>query len=319
MNKLQTKFDKFFAQDVANGLTSFPKFLSSKYFYDAAGSQIFQQIMELEEYYLTNCEFEVFQTKKEDILELLPKSFDLIELGAGNGLKTKVLLNYFLGKGIDFTYMPIDISWDVLEALEDDLAEEMPGLSVQILHDDYFGALKKISAIAENPKVVLFLGSNIGNFSIMEAIAFLKKLRSSLHTNDYFLLGADLVKDPETILRSYSDTQGITANFNYNLLHRINVELGADFDIGEFMHHANYHPQTGETKSFLISKKAQKVWIDGLKLAVNFDAWESIFMEISQKFTISQVNEMAKKSGFKVQRNFFDSKMYFTDSLWKAV
>lgn len=313
------KLNTQFAEDVKAGLTALPKSLPSMYFYNAEGSRIFQQIMDLEEYYLTNCEYEILEHQKSAILAALPTSFDLVELGAGDGLKTKILLKYFLEKKLDFNYMPIDISLDILQELEGSLEKEMPDLSVNILHDDYFGALQKISALSERPKVVLFLGANIGNFSVAQAEAFLKKLRSSLNEGDFLLLGVDLVKNPETILRAYSDSKGVTANFNYNLLQRINDELGANFDIPNFLHYANYQPQTGETKSYLISKKEQKVWISALNQEIHFDAWESIYTEVSQKFSLPQVEKMAKHTSFKLKQHFFDSKKYFTDTLWEAI
>lgn len=308
-----------FGQDVKIGLSAFPKFLSSKYFYNAEGSRIFQQIMELEEYYVTNCEYEILQMQKENILAALPKSFDLVELGAGDGLKTKILLKYFLAQNIDFQYMPVDISLDILNVLHDSLAIEIPDLAVKILHDDYFGALKKISNLSEKPKVVLFLGSNIGNFSITEAAAFLKQLSGSLNKGDFLLLGVDLVKNPNVILRAYSDSKGVTANFNYNLLQRINDELGANFVIENFMHQATYNPETGETKSYLISKVAQKVWISSLDVEINFEAWESIHTEVSQKFSLSQIKNIAIETGFELVENFTDSKKYFINTLWKAI
>lgn len=308
-----------FGQDVRTGLSSFPKFLSSKYFYNTEGSRIFQQIMELEEYYLTNCEYEILQMQKENILMELPKYFDLVELGAGDGLKTKILLKYFLEQQVDFIYMPVDISLAILNILSDSLVIEMPNLTVEVLHDDYFGALQKISNLSEKPKVVLFLGANIGNFSIIEAEAFLKQLRNSLNKGDFLLLGVDLVKNPEVILCAYSDSKGVTANFNYNLLQRINEELRANFIIENFMHQATYNPETGETKSYLISKIAQKVWIDALDLEISFEAWESIYTEVSQKFSLVQIETMANHIGFQIKRNFFDSKGYFTDTLWEAI
>lgn len=308
-----------FGQDVKIGLSASPKFLSSKYFYNAEGSRIFQQIMELEEYYVTNCEYEILQMQKENILAALPKSFDLVELGAGDGLKTKILLKYFLAQNVDFQYMPVDISLDILNVLHNSLAIEMPDLAVKILHDDYFGALKKISNLSEKPKVILFLGANIGNFSVTEAAAFLKQLNNSLNKGDFLLLGVDLVKNPNVILQAYSDSKSVTANFNYNLLQRINDELGANFVIENFMHQATYNPETGETKSYLISKTAQKVWISALSVEINFEAWESIHTEVSQKFSFFQIENIAKETGFQIQKHFLDSKKYFTDTLWKVI
>ena len=308
-----------FAQDVKIGLSSFPKYLSFKDFYDKEGSRIFQEIMQLADYYPTKCEYEIFSTQKEAILKALPISFDLVELGAGDGLKTKVLLKYFLAQNIDFQYMPVDISLDILKELNSNLAMEMPSLKVNCLHDDYFEALKKMSNLSEKPKVILFLGGNIGNFSPNQAVAFLKQVKVALNPNDLILIGIDLVKDPETILKAYTDKDGIHASFNYNLLKRINKELGANFIIENFKHYSNYLPQTGERGSYLISKQDQTVWIDALQMEILFEAHESVFMAISQKYRPTQIKEIAIETGFKLVENFTDSKKYFINTLWKAI
>lgn len=308
-----------FAEDVKRGLSSFPKFLSFKDFYNKEGSQIFQEIMKLEDYYLTNCEYEILENQKSEILTHLPASFDLVELGAGDGLKTKILLHHFLAEKVDFQYLPVDISLDILEELQTSLAAEMPNLAVNIWHDDYFGALQKLSDLAKKPKVVLFLGSNIGNFKPTEAEYFLKKVRNSLNKGDFLLLGIDLVKNPETILKAYTDKNGVHASFNYNLLHRINEDLGANFQLENFQHYSNYLPQTGERGSYLMSKVAQKVWIEALQMEVSFDAWESVFMAISQKYTYPQIEKMAQNTDFEVKKHFLDSKKYYTNSLWEAI
>lgn len=314
-----TVLDVQFGKDIKEGLTSFPKFLSSKYFYDAEGSRLFQQIMELEEYYLTACEYEILTMHKAGILSALPESFDLVELGAGDGLKTKILLKHFLNKNVAFSYMPVDISLDILHVLEKSLALEMPNLSVQLLHNDYFGALQKISNLSDKSKVVLFLGANIGNFSVEKAEAFLMQLRNSLNKGDFLLLGVDLVKNPNIILPAYNDAKGVTARFNYNLLHRINEEFNAHFDVSKFMHYPTYNPQTGEIKSYMISKEEQTVCIEDLDLTVHFAAWESLHTEVSQKFTLTQIAHIAQQTGFKIKNHFFDRKEYFTDTLWEAI
>lgn len=307
-----------FAQDVKLGLSAFPKRLSFKDFYDAEGSRIFQQIMQLADYYPTQCEYEILSIQKDAILKALPASFDLVELGAGDGLKTKILLKHFLIQGIDFQYVPIDISLDILAELAESLAKEMPSLRVNSLHDDYFSALKKLSAFSERPKVILFLGGNIGNFTPIEAVDFLTQLKAALNPGDFLLMGMDLVKDPETILKAYTDKEGVHASFNYNLLKRINQMLGANFVIENFQHYSNYLPQTGERGSYLISKKAQTVWIADLQMEIHFEAHESIFMAISQKYTLKQIQQMAMETNFAITENFLDSKAYFVDSLWKA-
>lgn len=309
---------KAFALSVLEGLQQKPKQLSSKYFYDAAGDHLFQQIMHMPSYYLTDCEYEIFDQQKALILQKLGEQpFDLIELGAGDGLKTKVLLRHLLQEGIAFQYRPVDISSSVLETLKDSLEAELPQLEVAPLHGEYFQVLEELQQLANHPKkVIFFLGSNIGNLTREQSRSFLCQLNDLLDPGDMLLLGLDLKKDPATILAAYNDPEGITAAFNLNLLHRINRELDGNFDLAQFKHWETYNPSTGETKSYLVSQTEQKVEIGALSAYIHFDAWEAIEVELSQKYSIQEVEELATQSGFQVVHNFFDSKSYFVDSLW---
>ncbi len=311
--------DEIFAEDVRLGLSSSPKFLHSKYFYNEKGDKLFQEIMNLEEYYLTRAEYEIFDTHKSNLLQLFDQSdhgFQLIEFGAGDGLKTKVLLKSFLESKAEFTYVPIDISGNVLDILETDLKKTFPELQVEGIEDDYFRALKKLHLSGNSRKVVLFLGSNIGNFSKKQSIDFLKKVNVHLSDDDLIMIGFDLKKDPSVILQAYDDSKGVTREFNFNLLHRINNELGGEFDLDTFQHFPSYNPVTGETKSFLISKIRQEVYIHALDQTFSFLPWEPIYTEVSQKFNMVDVENLASKSGFKVKENYFDENSYFVDSVW---
>lgn len=308
-----------FAKDVAKGLSQRPKRLSSKYFYDEIGDKLFQDIMAMPEYYLTNAEFEIFENHKTDILNLFEgKAFDLIELGAGDGTKTKVLLNHFLAQGADFQYMPIDISDNALILLENDLRENLPELKVNPLQGDYFEVLEKLAGESQKPKVVLFLGANIGNFAKHQAVEFLEALHDTLNKGDLLLIGFDLKKDPATILDAYNDKAGITAAFNLNLLRRINRELGADFDLNAFKHWESYDPISGATRSFIVSTKKQKVYIETLDMAFRFDAWEAIDVELSQKYSLREIDHLAEITGFETKIHFFDKQNYFVDAIWIA-
>ncbi len=311
-----------FAEEVKNGLSSSPKYLSSKYFYNERGDELFQDIMKMPEYYLTRSEYEVFSTHKNTLLELFSageKPFQLIEFGAGDGFKTKVLLNHFISSQASFKYSPIDISENVLKELEADLAKSIPALEVETLNDEYFAALDKLEHKGAIRKVILFLGSNIGNFSHEEAIAFLHHLREKLTEDDFMMVGFDLKKDPEVILNAYNDPHGITRSFNLNLLKRMNEELGANFDIPSFKHWPIYNPMTGETKSYLVSTKKQEVFIDALDQSFNFDSWEAIDMEISQKYDHNMIELIAEKAGFSVHQLFHDCKHYFVNAVLKPV
>jgi len=308
-----------FYDDVIGGLRSSPKRLHSKYFYDAVGDKLFQELMNCSEYYPTRCELEIFSEKTANIGQALiagGDDFDLIELGAGNAMKSTFLLKYLLEHKADFTYLPIDISANVIAYLSATLPQTLPGLQVTGLNGEYFDMLEKSSAMSNKRKVVLFLGSNIGNMSIIEAGAFLKRLRDHLNPGDMLLVGMDLKKNPKTILAAYNDKGGITKRFNINLLGRINRELGAGFITTQFEHYPTYDPETGACKSYLVSMVDQQVRIGDE--TIRFLKDECIFMEISQKFTIAQTDQIANNNGFKPVTRFFDQKKWFTDVIWVA-
>ncbi len=311
-----------FAEDVEKGLSANPKFLSSKYFYDDEGSRLFQEIMKLPEYYLTRSEFEIFSKLNEEIFDAFEADsagFDLIELGAGDGSKTSILVEYFLKRNADFRYVPIDISQEALNFLTEKFHREFPALSIQPERGDYFKTLETFSELSDKKKIILFLGSNIGNFSEERALEFFKELRNVMNECDFLFIGFDLHKNPKTILNAYDDSQGITAKFNMNLLKRINRELGADFNIEEFSHYASYHPLERAARSFLISQKEQIVDIKSLGKTFEFKKWEPIYMEVSQKYDLEMIEKTATESGFMVTENFYDENKFYLNSLWKPV
>ena len=309
-------------QDVLAGLSANPKFLPSKYFYDEQGSKLFQDIMGLPEYYLTRSELEVMQTHCGGLLsacQAAGKPFDLIEFGAGDGLKTKVLLHHFTEQGAQFNYLPIDISGDALDQLVADLKEELPELQVTPLHNDYFGALGNLEKDPNRHRIVLFLGSNIGNFSDDGAVEFLSQLRQRILPGDQLLVGFDLKKDPRQILAAYNDARGVTAAFNLNLLKRINRELDANFDLDGFSHYPLYDPVSGEARSYLISLAEQEVTIGSLGHTFSFALAEPIHTEVSRKYDSDKIKELAARSGFEHSNDFQDSNRFFMNALWVAV
>ena len=317
-SKANRVYDKTFAADVDKGLSQSPKKLNSKYFYNKKGDQLFQKIMKMDEYYLTSSEFEIFSMQKEKIFGKIKESkkpFQLIEFGAGDGYKTKVLLKYLLQQDVNFEYVPIDISKNVLKQLQKSLAAELPDLVVKPMGMDYFKALETLKSNNDR-KIVLFLGSNIGNFSKENAPKFLSEISARLNKNDLFLMGVDLKKDPHIILNAYNDKNGITKAFNINLLSRINEDLDADFDIFNFDHFPVYDPVSGATKSYLISKREQTITIGALNKQFQFDAGEPIDMEISQKYSIKEIENLAKQSNFEIVDHFYDCKHYYVDTLW---
>lgn len=309
-----------FAADVLAGLSAEPKHLSSKYFYDDEGSRLFQEIMKLPEYYLTKCELEIFQTQYDGIFRAFANgsdAFDLIELGAGDGSKTAVLVSHFLDRGADITYSPIDISQEALDSLSKKFTSEFPTLKMETRKGDYFKILESLKNGGGRRKVLLFLGSNIGNFTREQSVQFFRSLRAVMNDNDLLFVGFDLQKDPHVIVRAYDDSSGVTAEFNLNLLRRMNRELGADFDPSKWTHYAIYRPVECAARSFLVSRENQSVFIKALNRSFDFEQWEAVFMEISQKYSLRHIEELALESGFEIKQNFFDSKNYYCDSLWK--
>lgn len=318
---METKSQKNeFLQDTLKGLSSNPKYLSSKYFYDEKGSKIFQDIMRMPEYYLTDCELEIFKTQQQEILNDFtngPDGFDVLELGAGDGMKTKVLLKHFVKQKANFTYSPVDISGTVICELIKDFKNEIPDLHVEGLKGDYFKMISSFKYKISKRKIVLFLGSNIGNFPLEQSIDFLRKLKKSMNINDLLFIGFDLKKDESLILDAYNDASGHTAAFNLNLLYRINREMDADFIPDNFYHEEVYDTKSGKAESFLISKQEQSVIIKKLNTTFFFAEGEKIFTEMSQKFSINMIEEFAEKSGFEIVRNYFDKRQYYMNSLWK--
>lgn len=302
------------------GLQASPKYMQSKYFYDTAGDKLFQDIMNCEEYYPTNCEMEIFAEQTEGLANAIlagGDGFDLIELGAGDAIKSSHLLQHLLNKKVNFTYLPIDISDHVIDYLNSTLPLTLPGLKIDGLNGDYFDMLKKAADRSNRRKVVLFLGSNVGNMPISNAEKFCRELRNHLSPGDMVLLGIDLKKNPKTILAAYNDKAGITKKFNLNLLERINRELNADFNLSQFDHYPTYDPETGSCKSYLVSLTEQTVKIDGGE-PITFLKNEHIFMEISQKYTVAQADQLAKLANFETDGHFYDKKQWFLDVIWIA-
>jgi len=309
-----------FAYDVLTGLSSEKKFLSSKYFYDETGDKLFQQLMKLDEYYLTKCEFEILDSHKENLLGKFSNHrmpFQLVEFGAGDGLKTKILISHFINSRANFSYLPIDISKHALDNLMDDLNRTYPDLRGRAINGDYFQGLRTLNGTTRN--AILFLGSNIGNFRPLKARGFLTEMRNCIGINDMILIGFDLKKDPEIIRKAYNDSKGITRAFNMNLLNRINAELDGEFIIENFEHTPIYDPDSGAAESYLVSITNQTVYIGKLKRKFKFVVGEKIFMEVSQKYDINDIADLARWSGFRIAANYYDDRKYFVDSLWEPL
>ncbi|KLT65473.1 L-histidine N(alpha)-methyltransferase [Pedobacter sp. BMA] len=314
-----TEVNNQFLNETITGLSAKPKYMHSKYFYDEAGDYIFQQIMNMEEYYLTDAEMEIMQYQADQIANVISDgsdAFDLIELGAGDATKSIHLLRKLINKKLNFQYFPIDISAHVISDLSVKLPQALPELQFTGLNGDYFDMLKAANETSDRQKVVLFMGANIGNMNVDEAEAFCVKVKALLSPDDLLIIGFDLKKNPKQILDAYNDKSGITRSFNLNLLNRINRELEGNFNLDHFEHYATYDPETGECKSYLISLENQVVNIG--EHAIQFQKNEYVYMEISQKYAIAEIERLAHRSGFKVQQYFFDSRQYFVDAIWKV-
>lgn len=311
-----------FADDVRTGLARRPKTLSSTYFYDERGSQLFQQITEQEDYYLTRCEREILEDHGDDIARSLAGDpLQVVEIGAGDGHKTEVLLQALIAAGLALEYVPIDICREAVVELVGKLRGHLNGHGIPLrgIVADYYDAFPLLRKQPNVRKLALFLGSSIGNFGQWQAVRFLRKLRQALATSDSLLIGFDLKKDLQVLHRAYDDAAGVTREFNFNLLDRINRELGGQFDRRRFHHHATYNLRLGCMESWLVSRERQRVPIRALPATIAFDAWEGIRIERSYKYDLAQIESLAAESGFQVRQHFFDRRGYFVDSLWDAM
>ena len=320
MNQIRTSYNPTVAAAVATGLASSPKHLPSWLFYDEEGDRLFQQIMLMPEYYPTRCEYDILKEYKDDLFDLFKdgsKPFKLIEFGAGDGLKTEILLKDFLLNKAEFTYYPVDISANALELLRERLTESLPDLKISPQNKTYEEALAELRGSSEK-KVILFLGANIGNFTVAEAAQFLRKLALPLQKKDQLLIGFDQKKDPRVIRDAYDDARGVTSEFNLNILRRLNRELGADFNTDHFTHYPYYDPETGTAKSFLMSMINQAVYIEALQKFIHFTAWEPIQTEVSQKYDAGMIEKLMSLTGLKIERIFSDAQNYFCDVLVKV-
>lgn len=309
------------ALSVLEGLSSRPKSLPSRLFYDDKGSKLFQQIMELEEYYPTRCEAEILSKYGAEMAKFASGTkFNLIELGCGDGAKTIMLLDSLLKESIEFNFVPLDISQAAVESLLGNLEKKYGNIpfKIQGLVAEYFQGLGWLTDNASERNMVLFLGSNIGNFNRPTALRFLRHLWHSLNDGDLILIGFDLKKDLDILYDAYNDRKGITKEFNFNVLDRINSLLGGNFERKNFQHQGLYNIQTGAMESYLISQKKHSVLIEEVGKTFNFEPWEAIHMEYSYKYLESDIRSLAESTGFEILKNFSDDKGYFIDSLWQV-
>ena len=309
-----------FALDVLVGLSEKPKKLDSRYFYNDEGSRLFQVIMNCDDYYPTESEREILENHSRSICATCGHDpINVIDLGAGDGEKTKILLRALGNLGVDCRYVPIDISEAAMRGLVDTMAQEFPEIEVRGLVCEYTDGLNWLAAQdVQRRNLLLFLGSNIGNFDKPRARAFLRRQWTSLNDGDFALIGFDLKKDIEVLLRAYNDVGGLTARFNLNLLERINTELGGNFRTEAFRHYGTYDVFSGAMASYLVSLEEQTVEIETLGRSFHFDAWEPVHTEYSYKYLESDIKSLAMDTGYLIEGRYRDSKHYFIDSLWRV-
>jgi L-histidine Nalpha-methyltransferase len=304
--------------DVRAGLLSRPKRLSCQWFYDAAGARIFEEICTLPEYYLTRAEQEILTDHARDIVGAVPSGASLLELGSGNAQKTRTLIEEMLRRNGHLVYTPVDISRPTLEEAGLSLTQSYPELEVHGIAAEYHDALRRMQGSdLRGPRLVLWLGSNVGNLDRSAAAQFLTTLKSLLGPADALLIGIDLRKDSKTLVAAYDDARGVTARFNLNILARINHELHADFDLAAYRHLATYDEDEGRIQMHLVSTKRQRVAIRDLGLAVDFAEGEKIHTEDSYKYSPAEIAALARDSGFRVDRQWLDSGRRFALSLFR--
>jgi dimethylhistidine N-methyltransferase len=308
-----------FAEDVRAGLTARPKTLPPKYFYDALGSQLFEAICLLPEYYLTRAEAEIFERYAAEIVLQLPSPIGLVELGSGSSIKTRLLIEAILARQAELHYQPMDISASILELSAEALLGNYDRLRITGHVGDYTRGLGAIERRKGERLLALFLGSNIGNYTIGEARDLLRTIRKALQPGDGLLLGADLKKPAQILIPAYSDALGVTAAFNLNLLLRINRELNADFNLARFRHHAQYNEDFSRVEAHLVSLTAQTVHIRQLGLKVEFQPDETIHTENSYKYDLPRLAALAEDARFKPARTWFDAELRFSCNFWLAI
>lgn len=308
-----------FANDVRAGLTASPKFLFPKYFYDDLGSQLFEAICRLPEYYLTRAEREILSLHAQEIAGSIEGPVRLIELGSGSSEKTRYLIEALLERQKELHYIPVDISDASLEASSPDLLKAYPRLRITAYASDYFTALRAIAETGSTERTIaLFLGSNIGNFDPEEAQEFFREVRNVLRPGDALLVGADLKKSADILVPAYDDALGVTAAFNLNQLARINRELQGEFDIKKFAHRVLYNEELGRMELYLVSLANQTVRIRALDMEASFEEGETIYTESSYKFDLEQLSELARAPGFSLERTWFDNARRFSFNLFAA-
>jgi dimethylhistidine N-methyltransferase len=302
------------AEEVLRGLTAHPRQLPPKLFYDAAGSHLFEQITETPEYYPTRTERGILKKYSGEIIRQAGNNLTLVELGAGSASKTQVLIEALLRRQLRADFYPVDVSSSALQGALATLNGHFPRLRVAPIVADYTHKIPDLNSLPGR-KLVLFIGSTIGNFEPDEAMAFLKSVHQSLQPGDALLIGFDLIKDAGILHAAYNDAQGVTAAFNKNMLVRINRELGGSFDIDSFEHVALWNRRRSRIEMHLESVYEQRVWVQDLDRGFHFERGERIHTENSYKFNAESIARLLRRSGFKLETQWTDAQGWFCEAL----
>lgn len=310
-----TKIDQTFAEEISSGLSdNNSKFIHPKFFYDTTGSELFEKICLLPEYYPTRTEISILNKFQKELSLYVDKNFRLVELGSGSSVKTRLILDIFAKTHKKIEYFPIDIS-DILAESSEQLLQDYHNLHITGIIDTYEGGLEFLQTYDEKRNLIIFLGSSFGNFSPSDGRKFLKKINFSMKPNDLFLIGLDLVKDRSVLEKAYDDSDGITAKFNLNVLSRINDELDGDFSLENFSHYAIYNEKEQRIEMYLKSLVNQSVVLSKSGISLDLKKHELIHTEFSYKYTLPQISEILQSCGFTIKHTWLDDKKYFSLTL----
>ena len=309
-----TKIEKTFAEEISSSLNHDSKFISPKFFYDKKGSDLFEKICSLPEYYPTRTEISILRKLQPELSSYIDEDFRLVELGSGTSVKTRLILDVLTKLQDSVDYFPIDIS-EILTESSEELLKNYDGLHITGIIDTYEGGLEFLKNFDKKKNLIIFLGSSFGNFSPNDGFEFLKKIHSTMKSGDLFLIGLDLIKDKQILESAYDDSQGVTAKFNLNILSRINDELDADFNLKNFSHLAIYNKEKQRIEMYLKSLVNQSVIISKSDLLLNLEKDELIHTEHSHKYKLSQIHKLLDSAGFEIKHTWLDDKKYFSLTL----
>lgn len=307
----QTKHEKSISDEISDGLQKNFKTISPKFFYNKTGSLLFDKICKTPEYYLTRTETDILKMIQKELFLHIPINCSVVELGSGSSIKTRLILDVFKLFQNNIKYFPIDIS-EILKDSSQKLLDSYPELTITGIIDTYESGLNFLKEFDHDPKLIMFLGSSLGNFNSFETKQFLKSINDSMSSSDFFLLGVDLVKEKSILEKAYNDSQGITAQFNLNILCRINEELDANFDLTNFEHYSFFNENKNRIEMYIKSKTDQNVFIKKLNLHLKFVKNELIHTEFSYKYTVKKIKQLLNSSNFDIKKIWFDKNNYYS-------